>query len=64
MFDLTRPDAITSIATKRKVWHIEPGTLEIHGQVLRSRLAGCGQSLQIHLDAVETVLSEPAAAER
>jgi hypothetical protein len=58
-FDLSRPEAITSIAANRKVWFVEPGSVQVYGQVIRFKLAGCGQIMQVHLDAIETVLSEP-----
>lgn len=60
MFDLSNPQAITTISTRSKAWHIEPGTVEVHGQVLRFVLSGTGQIMQVHVDAIETVQSEAA----
>ncbi|VBA57612.1 hypothetical protein LAUMK191_04101 [Mycobacterium attenuatum] len=62
MFDLSRPEAIRSIAAHGRVWHVEPGTVEVNGDVLRFVLSGCGQFMQVHLDAMETVLSDGSGA--
>lgn len=62
-FDLSHPELIRSIAANRRPWHVEPGTVEVYGQVVRFKLAGCGQTMQVHVDAIETVLSDPALVE-
>jgi hypothetical protein len=36
MFKLDNPDAVQSLSMMGgKTWHLQPGTLEVHGSVLR-----------------------------
>ncbi|UJL26836.1 MULTISPECIES: hypothetical protein [Mycolicibacterium] len=59
MFRITNPDNVKSLSVfGGKVFYIEPGSLEIDGEILRFRMNRSDLVAQIHRDELASLVEE------
>lgn len=59
MFRITNPDNVKSLSVfGGKVFHIEPGSLEIDGDILRFRMNRSDLVAQVHRDDLASLVEE------
>ncbi|ORB32027.1 hypothetical protein MPP7335_05831 [Mycolicibacterium parafortuitum] len=59
MWKLDHPEKVRTISVVGgKVWHVEPGSLEIDGEILRFRLNRAPMTVQVHRSELAAIVSE------
>lgn len=59
MFRIKDPDKVKTVSVfNGKVFHVEPGSLVIDGDILRFRLNRSAYTAQVHMDEVSSIVSE------